>query len=95
MKNLSSLTIDQSQVTERFYSKLVNSLGGIVWEADGETFQFTFVSPQAEQILGYPIASGWSQIFGSTRLTRKIEIGLLPFVQMRRDITKTTNSNIE
>jgi PAS domain S-box-containing protein len=26
-----------------------------VWEADGETFQFTFVSPQAERILGYPI----------------------------------------
>ena len=37
------------------YSKLVNSLDGIVWEADGETFQFTFVSPQAEKILGYPI----------------------------------------
>ena len=37
------------------YSKLVNSLDGIVWEADGETFQFTFVSPRAEKILGYPI----------------------------------------
>lgn len=37
------------------YSKLVNSLDCIVWEADGETFQFTFVSPQAEKILGYPI----------------------------------------
>jgi PAS domain S-box-containing protein len=38
------------------YSKLINSLDGIVWEADAETFQFTFVSPQAERILGYPIA---------------------------------------
>ncbi len=37
------------------YSKLINSLDGIVWEADAETFQFTFVSPQAERILGYPI----------------------------------------
>lgn len=37
------------------YSKLVNSLDGIVWEADGETFQFTFVSQQAEKILGYPL----------------------------------------
>jgi PAS domain S-box-containing protein len=37
------------------YSKLVKSLDGIVWEANGETFQFTFVSPQAEKILGYPI----------------------------------------
>lgn len=37
------------------YSKIVNSLDGIVWEADAETFRFTFVSPQAERILGYPI----------------------------------------
>jgi PAS domain S-box-containing protein len=43
------------QETQSLYSKLVNSLDGIVWEADGETFQFTFVSPQAEKILGYPI----------------------------------------
>ncbi len=42
------------------YSKLVNSLEAIVWEADGETFQFTFVSPQAEKILGYPI-NHWLQ----------------------------------
>lgn len=40
---------------ESLYSKLVSSLGGIVWEAEGETFQFTFVSPQAEHILGYPV----------------------------------------
>jgi PAS domain S-box-containing protein len=38
------------------YSKLVNSLDGIVWEADAETFRFSFVSPQAERILGYPLA---------------------------------------
>ena len=44
------------QENSALYSKLVNSLDGIVWEADGETFQFTFVSPQAEEILGYPIA---------------------------------------
>jgi len=37
------------------YADLLNSLGGIVWEADGQTFQFTFVSPQAERILGYPV----------------------------------------
>src|SRR3954468_20029882 len=41
--------------SERLYSTLVNSLGGIVWEADGKNFQFTFVSEQAEEILGYPI----------------------------------------
>lgn len=41
--------------TSSLYPKLVTSLDGVVWEADGETFQFTFVSPQAERILGYPL----------------------------------------
>jgi PAS domain S-box-containing protein len=37
------------------YETLVNSLDGIVWEADPRTFQFTFVSRQAERLLGYPV----------------------------------------
>jgi two-component system, cell cycle sensor histidine kinase and response regulator CckA len=41
--------------TERFYATIVHSLGGIVWEADPTTFHFTFVSEQAERILGYPV----------------------------------------
>ena len=32
---------------------LVNSIDGIVWERNPETFQFTFVSQQSESILGY------------------------------------------
>jgi PAS domain S-box-containing protein len=39
---------------EGYYHDLIGSLGAIVWEADAQTFQFTFVSPQAETILGYP-----------------------------------------
>ena len=35
---------------------LINGLGGIVWEADPDTFQFSFVSQQAETILGHPVA---------------------------------------
>ena len=38
------------------YVTLVNSLDGIVWEADAHTFAFTFVSAQAERMLGYPLA---------------------------------------
>src|SRR6266513_777075 len=38
------------------YVTLVNSLDVIVWEADAQTFAFTFVSPQAERMLGYPLA---------------------------------------
>ncbi|CAG0964054.1 partial two-component system, NarL family, sensor histidine kinase EvgS, partial [Anaerolineae bacterium] len=37
------------------YVTLVNSIDGIVWEADAQTFAFNFVSHQAERLLGYPI----------------------------------------
>lgn len=37
------------------YATLVNSVDGIVWEADAQTFQFSFVSQQAQRILGYPV----------------------------------------
>src|SRR5690606_14627621 len=35
-------------------SSLISSVDGIVWEADPETFRFTYVNPRAETILGYP-----------------------------------------
>jgi len=38
------------------YEQLVSSIDGIVWEADASTFQFTFVSQQAERLLGYPLS---------------------------------------
>ncbi|HEX7125295.1 MAG TPA: ATP-binding protein [Thermodesulfobacteriota bacterium] len=34
---------------------LIEGLGAIFWEADAATWQFTFVSRRAEDILGYPI----------------------------------------
>ena len=47
----------EKQVLERTgrFRDLVNSVEGIVWEADAATFQFSFVSDQAERILGYPV----------------------------------------
>jgi len=40
--------------SERRLRDLVQSVDAIVWEADASTFQMTFVSRRAEQILGYP-----------------------------------------
>lgn len=37
------------------YEALVQSIEGIVWEADARTSQFVFVSRQAERLLGYPV----------------------------------------
>src|SRR6266404_7593856 len=47
----------EERVRERTarFRDLVNSVEGIVWEADTTTFQFSFVSDQAERILGYPV----------------------------------------
>ena len=43
------------RLSEQRYASLLNSVGGIVWEADPATFCFTFVSIHAEHILGYPV----------------------------------------
>lgn len=43
------------------YAGLVQSIDGIVWEADAESLQFTFVSERAHRILGYPVATWFSE----------------------------------
>lgn len=38
------------------YLALINNVDGIVWEANANTFEFTFISDNAERLLGYPKA---------------------------------------
>jgi PAS domain S-box-containing protein len=38
------------------FLNLVDSVDGIVWETDAKTLTFTYVSQQAERLLGYPAA---------------------------------------
>lgn len=42
------------------YAQLIASIDGIVWEADAETFQYTYVSEQAERLLGYA-CNAWTE----------------------------------
>ncbi len=49
------IDIAELRKTQQTYSTLVNTVDGIVWEADAQTFQFSFVSQQAERLLGYPV----------------------------------------
>lgn len=42
------------RLQQRQYQALVDSIGGILWELDLQTLQFTIVSQKAEQLLGYP-----------------------------------------
>jgi PAS domain S-box-containing protein len=46
---------EQAKSSQRQYEALVQSIDGIVWEAESDTLTFTFVSKQAERILGYPL----------------------------------------
>ncbi len=52
------VTYDSGMLDEKLCSTLVNSIHGIVWEADSLNFLFSFVSPHAERVLGYP-AQQW------------------------------------
>jgi len=45
-----------AETSERRLRDLIQTVDAIVWEADATTFEFTFVSQQAERILGYPVS---------------------------------------
>jgi len=45
--------ITERKKAEERFRDLVDSTSGIVWEADAETFVFSYVSKQAERLLGY------------------------------------------
>lgn len=47
-------TEERERELRQQYEALVNSIDGIVWEVDADTFDFTFVSSQAMRLLGYP-----------------------------------------
>ena len=46
---------EQAEVTMERYERLVNGVEGIVWEFNPRTLRFTFVSGEAERMLGYPV----------------------------------------
>ena len=43
------------RLSQQKFETLVNSIEGVVWEANPETFRFIFVSKQAERLLGYSL----------------------------------------
>ncbi len=48
-----------TQKTQKKFNALVNAIDGIVWEANADSFDFTYVSRHAEKLLGYP-TSQWT-----------------------------------
>ncbi len=61
--------IEEELVQERTrFLNLVDSVDGIVWEADAQTLAFTYVSREAERLLGYPINDWLSEGFWEQHL---------------------------
>jgi len=42
------------RISQQKFETLVNSIQGVVWEANPSSYEFSFVSEQAERLLGYP-----------------------------------------
>lgn len=51
-------TDTKHSIPEKHFRGMIESTAGIPWVVDFNTFQFTYVGPQAEKILGYP-AEQW------------------------------------
>lgn len=49
---------DRIDLVDQRTRRLFSDPPAIVWEGDAQTFQFSYVSPTAEQLLGYP-AERW------------------------------------
>lgn len=48
------------RIADQRFLDIVNTTDGIVWEADASTFVFTFISQQAERLLGFTVDE-WRQ----------------------------------
>ncbi|HZR46375.1 MAG TPA: PAS domain-containing sensor histidine kinase [Candidatus Manganitrophaceae bacterium] len=53
VRNIARVSMEKGR--PRFLRGLIDSIEGIVWEADAQTFRFRFVSKEAERPLGYPV----------------------------------------
>jgi PAS domain S-box-containing protein len=74
------------------YEALVNSIDGIVWEADPNTLQFTFVSKQAEQLLGYPLEQWFTEPgFWKEHIHQEDREGVIALCVKAREEKRTTD----
>ncbi|MGL5985589.1 MAG: HAMP domain-containing protein, partial [Burkholderiales bacterium] len=54
---------NQLRVSEERYRRLVESTRVIPWEAQAGTWRFSYVGPQAETLLGYPLSMWYQEGF--------------------------------
>lgn len=54
---------EKLKLSSEKFQDLVNSTGGIVWEADAVTFNFTYVSKEAVRLFGFPEQEWYTEGF--------------------------------
>jgi PAS domain-containing protein len=78
--------------SEYHYRGLVESLSAIAWEADANDFTYSYVSPHAEDLLGYPLSDWLSPASGAASCTRRTRSGHRPTATARLPPGATTAS---
>lgn len=56
------------QASSRRFMDLVNTVEGVVWEANAQTADFTYVSDQAVRLFGYPVEHWYEPGFWASRI---------------------------
>jgi len=59
---------EQSQADETRLQRLLEATNVVPWEADAQTWVFTYVGPQAETLLGYPPEQWYEKDFWASHL---------------------------
>jgi len=83
INGLGSVATDISahKLAEERIQDMVNTLDGIVWESDPDSLNFTYVSEQAERILGYPVADWLEPEFWPTRIHPEERDSIVEYVK--------------
>lgn len=66
---------------DKKYKQLIESSTAVPWELDLATFRFTYVGPQAERILGYPVNDWYEEDFWASHLHSEDKKEAIDFCQ--------------
>ncbi len=58
----------ESGLVERDFQKILETVDLVPWEADLWTWRFLYVGPQAESLLGFPVAAWYEESFWTNRI---------------------------
>jgi PAS domain-containing protein len=61
LRNRSFHHLTTLQQSHQLVENINQQIDGILWEANAQTFEFTYISPQVEKILGYTVHEWMSQ----------------------------------